>query len=179
MKLILTRDIFGEHFTLGRLDIFYDGMVYAGGGWTKADGSVERGPLPFGFTCEDRDRGLEQSMNLADIERLKVRKQTCIPVGVYSVSRTYSPAMGHRTDDGRMILLHDVPGFRGIRCHPGNSSVDTEGCILPGLARDVDEGEVSKSTPAWKWLDARVRECDTRGETVLIEIRREGSLFPG
>ena len=53
-------------------------------------------------------------------------------------------------------LVANVPGFEGIRIHPGNTAADTEGCLLPGLQRR-DKG-VGESQLAYrevlKWLDS-------------------------
>lgn len=68
---------------------------------------------------------------------LSARKQdsvkNCIPAGKYEVQITYSTRF--KKD---MPLLMDVPGYEGIRIHPGNSSVSTEGCILVGMTKEND-----------------------------------------
>ena len=43
-----------------------------------------------------------------------------------------------------MPLLLDVPGFEGIRIHPGNFPRDTEGCLLPGRERLPDAVQGSR-----------------------------------
>lgn len=51
----------------------------------------------------------------------------CIPAGVYKMSLSWSPKFKKM-----LPILFDVPNFEGIRIHPGNSSKDTQGCILLG-----------------------------------------------
>jgi hypothetical protein len=170
MLLTLTRDVFGSEYTLSRLDVTYDGpFAYAAGGWRRRN---PRGPLPFAFCCEDQDRGLDASMPLDEIARRKVMAETAIPTGRYRVRRTWSPKYGRL-----MMLVEDVPGFSGIRVHPGNDELDTAGCLLPGISRNEAAGTVTSSTIACQWLDDRVSECETRGEEVWCEIGRDAEAW--
>ncbi len=54
------------------------------------------------------------------------RFSTSIPRGCYSLTVTYSPKFH------RLLPLLDVKGRSGIRIHSGNTSRDSQGCILVG-----------------------------------------------
>ena len=93
----------------------------------------------------------------------KVYGQTAIPCGTYRVKLTHSPRFGVI-----MPLLEDVPGFSGVRIHPGNNANDTEGCLLPGrFASDIHVGE---SRLAYEALFSKLREADAAGEEITITI---------
>lgn len=78
--------------------------------------------------------GVFECHTLEDVVRAeKVAGETAVPAGRYRVVVSWSPRFQRR-----LPLLENVPGFSGVRIHAGNSSRDTEGCILPGLTREGD-----------------------------------------
>jgi len=68
---------------------------------------------------------------------------TAIPAGTYAVSVALSPKRGVPVP-----WLHEVPGFRDVQIHSGNTVADTEGCILVGWNRTEDT--VQSSRPAFR-----------------------------
>ena len=63
---------------------------------------------------------------------------SCIPEGVYTVKKIYSPKFG------KCFWVQDVNGRSEILLHRGNYSKDTRGCIIPGMAfYDLDSDGVT------------------------------------
>lgn len=92
----------------------------------------------FCDTCEDKDRGLTDSMTLEDIAKIKVYGKTAIPTGRYRVTMTYSNKFGKV-----LPLVNGVKGFDGIRIHSGNTAEDSLGCVL--LGKNKAKGAVLES----------------------------------
>ena len=92
------------------------------------------------FILEDREREGQP----------KVPGVTAIPRGRYEVRITPSPRF--KRD---LPLLIDVPGYSGVRIHPGNVPADTEGCLLPGRVRVQDK--VLESRVAFDVLFAKLQ----------------------
>lgn len=76
---------------------------------------------------EDTDRGLTSDMPIDEIKKIKVQGQTAIPKGRYEVILSMSARFKKLLPE-----ILNVPGYLGIRIHPGNKPGDTEGCLLPG-----------------------------------------------
>jgi hypothetical protein len=93
----------------------------------------------------------------------KISDQTAIPPGRYRVVITMSNRFG------RMLpQLVDVPGFEGIRIHPGNTAADTSGCILVGQSRANDS--VSSSRLAMEQLQRKIAGALARNQDVFITV---------
>lgn len=86
------------------------------------DGSAVR----LAWTLEDPVREILGQ----PVESWKIQDDTAIPAGRYRIAITVSDRFKRR-----MIRLLNVPGFAGILVHAGNTSKDTDGCILVGLDR--------------------------------------------
>ena len=72
---------------------------------------------------------------LEDVERKeKIYGETAIPTGIYRVVLSMSPRFKRI-----LPLLLDVPNYSGIRIHNGVHAGHTEGCILVGFAKGIDE----------------------------------------
>ena len=110
------------------------------------------------FTLEDRVRPAGA----------KVPGETAIPEGDYQLIITPSPKFKRR-----LPLLIGVPGFDGIRIHPGNSHKDTEGCILvgEGVNQFSTEPMLTKSVSAFNRLFEMLEEAISAGESITVTVR--------
>lgn len=95
----------------------------------------------------------------------KVYGKTAIPEGTYEVKLTHSPRF-------KKILpeILNVPNFSGIRIHTGNSSKDTEGCILVGTWDSEKEDWVGSSKIAFDKLMTLLEEATNNKEKVTITV---------
>jgi hypothetical protein len=109
------------------------------------------------------DKGLEV-YTLEDVERKeKVFGETAIPKGSYNVSIT--PSQRFKRD---LPLVENVPGFEGIRIHPGNTAADTHGCLLVG--RTKGPTWVGESRAAFNDVYREIKGALDSGEQVILEI---------
>lgn len=95
----------------------------------------------------------------------KVYGKTAIPAGTYEVKLTYSPRF-------KQILpeILNVPNFTGIRIHKGNSSKDTEGCVLVGTWDGLKEDWISNSKKAFDRLIPLLQQATDIKDKITITI---------
>lgn len=103
---------------------------------------------------------------LEDVVRapgVKIAGRTAIPTGRYEVVITPSPRFKRP-----LPLLVNVPGFVGVRIHPGNTADDTEGCILVGEQRFAKS--LGRSRAAFDRLFVQLDMALRQGDRILLEI---------
>lgn len=128
----------------------------------------------FCDTLEDRDRGLQQSMSLDVIKKMKEYGSTAIPTGVYSVNMNIvSPRFKNKSPynnyQGRVPRVMNVKGFEGVLIHIGNTAKDTEGCILVGKNKKV--GMVLDSTATFNALMQKyLVPARNKNESIILTI---------
>lgn len=140
MKIKLIRKYRKETYTIGKL--YLDGVYFCD-------------------TIEDRDRGLNNDMGLAEIMAKKRYGETAIPYGTYDVEITYSPKYKRM-----MPEIKGVKGFSGIRIHSGNTSKDTLGCLIVG--KNTQVGMVTESRKTYNALFALMKDK----KDITIEITK-------
>jgi hypothetical protein len=118
------------------------------------------------FTLEDEYRDV------------KVMGETRIPQGIYTLKlrkiggfdSRYSKKYGS-THKG-MIWVQDVPGFKYILWHTGNTDEHTAGCLLLGDTSQQNitkEGFIGSSTTAYKRVYPSIAQAIEEGEEVKVE----------
>ena len=141
MKLTLKRIALRPTYTIGKL---YIDDVY------------------FCDTIEDTVRDINKNGKFDNGEK-KVHSKTAIPYGTYEIKWTYSPRFKKYTPQ-----LMNVPSFEGIRIHAGNTSADTEGCLILGENKQV--GKVLNSRATINKFYPIIKEACFNGN-VTIEIK--------
>ena len=141
MKLTLKRIALRQTYTIGKLYI---------------DDNY------FCDTLEDTVRDLNKNGKFDNGEK-KVYAKTAIPYGTYEIKWTYSPRFKKYTPQ-----LMNVPSFEGIRIHSGNTSADTEGCLILGENKQV--GKVLNSRATINKFYPIIKEACSKGK-VTIEIK--------
>ena len=129
------------------------------------------GPATFGklfadgaflcYTLEDEVREIPGE----PVQAWKIHGVTAIPTGRYLVTLEDSPKFGPDT-----LTVNQVVGFIGVRMHAGNTTKDTEGCPLLGLA--IYGGGIvgGTSRPAVDLVKHAVKQAWAGGEQVWMEV---------
>ncbi|KAB2918693.1 MAG: hypothetical protein F9K23_00725 [Bacteroidetes bacterium] len=147
IELVLCRKESNQHETVG--DLYLNGKLLC-------------------HTLEDEKRAV------------KVWGETRIPAGKYEIKlRTFGAH--HQRYKNRfafhigMLWLQDVPNFKDILIHIGNTDKDTAGCILVGNKINKQNGRYSllNSTDAYTTHYPTVANAISRGEKVYITIKDE------
>ena len=141
MKLTLKRIALRPTYTIGKL---YIDDVY------------------FCDTIEDTVRDINKNGKFDNGEK-KIHSKTAIPYGIYEIKWTYSPRFKKYTPQ-----LMNVPSFEGIRIHAGNTSADTEGCLILGENKQV--GKVLNSRATINKFYPIIKKACSKGK-VTIEIK--------
>ena len=150
MKLQVVRTQFGKDATNGLL--FIDGVFEC-------------------YTLEDEYRDI------------KVMHETCIPAGKYDLKfrdvggfhGKYLSRYGEEFHKG-MLHVQNVPGFKYILLHQGNTDEHTSGCGIVGdTQQDLDvnfNGFIGSSKNAYKKMYPKVRDALLNKEKVTIEYSK-------
>lgn len=119
------------------------------------------------YTLEDKDRGLEQSMTNAEIDKLKINAQTACPSGKYRIVLSYSTKLKRF-----LPLLLDVPRGKGVRIHKGSDIEWTSACILVGT-NIIKNNKLTGIVTAENLLMKELKKVNEQ-KAIYIEIVRDG-----
>ena len=145
--------------------------------WKKQDYTISNLTIDGKWFCnilEDTDRGLDDSMSIAEIRKLKKPSITAIPRGTYEVTldvispRFCTKPFYKQVCNSKLPRLLNVKGFEGILIHAGNTDKDSAGCLLVGL--NTVKGKVTSSQDTFTKLYKALKEGRDRGEKIIIKI---------
>ena len=121
--------------------------------------------------------GIFQVHTLEDEFRTKkIFGETRIPKGRYKIKlrteggfhQRYLKKYGGDFHKG-MLHVVDVPNFKHVLIHIGNSSDDSAGCLLVGMNNSADEiGFIGNSSEAYKKIYPQIVDTIISGEEVFI-----------
>jgi hypothetical protein len=115
-----------------------------------------------------------------EVRDVKIHSESAIPLGEYEIKfrnvggfdLKYSKRYGNTWHKG-MLELQDVPNFKYILIHTGNTDEHTAGCLLLGeTQQDLDKGKdgfVGGSGDAYKKMYPKVRDALLNQEKVTIK----------
>ena len=152
MELVLTRIAKRKTYTIGRLAIIRE---------VNEEYKTYEQEEYFCDTLEPTWRDYAHGAH-------KIKGCSAIPEGRYAVVITWSPKFKQW-----LPLLLGNENFKrqwsGIRIHAGNTSCDTEGCILVGKNKVV--GQVVDSRIWVHRLKGKIVEAKNKGEAVWLTIK--------
>ena len=127
----------------------------------------------FCDVCEDADRGLTSDMSEEEIMKIKINGKTAIPAGNYEVTlgiksakfstKKYEKLYGWI--NGYLPRILNVPGFKGVLFHCGNSAEDSSACLI--LGENKVKGKVINSAETFKRFYKRINT----GGRIFLTIR--------
>tara|TARA_Y100001973_G_C5202814_1_gene339128 strand:- start:3065 stop:3529 length:465 start_codon:yes stop_codon:yes gene_type:complete len=109
----------------------------------------------------------------------KIMGETRIPAGTYKIllrkeggfHARYTKKYGSMHKG--MLHVQDVPNFKWILIHTGNTDEHTAGCLILGDSQEnntlVKDGFIGRSTQAYKRVYPPIAEALESGEEVTIE----------
>ena len=159
MELKIKRIARKENYTIGHL-LMFDRQ---NGQWVKLCDTVE-----------DKDRGLKQSMTVAEIGRLKVKHKTAIPTGRYRIRldvvspKFVAKPLYKEFCGGKIPRFEDVKGFDGICMHSGVDADSSSGCPIVGENKIV--GKVINSWATFKRIYRLMKRADNNGEELWVTV---------
>ena len=108
----------------------------------------------------------------------KVMHETRVPAGTYKILlRKEGGFHGRYTKkygdfDKGMLHVQDVPGFKWILIHTGNTDEHTSGCLIVGDSQENNQlkkdGFIGRSTQAYKRIYPPIAAALEAGEEVTI-----------
>lgn len=139
---------------LVRFAFGYDATI----GVLKVDGE------PRWFVLEDEDRLMAQLP--------KIPGRTAIPTGSFQLRvKPWSPKFKRA-----VVEILEIPYFSDVYFHPGNTDLDTAGCLLPAMRADLKSWSVIKSTPAVEEIFALVEKDAAQTLTISRAPMEPGEL---
>lgn len=128
-------------------------------------GVVSINEEPIGFSLEDAVRAE------------KIPGETAIPPGMYEILPRTEGGMVQRYrakfgSEHYMLELQDVPNYKYVYFHIGNTPRDTEGCILIANTYDFRNPDViGVSTDLYRRFWDRVSDALEREQEVWVDIQ--------
>jgi len=119
-----------------------------------------------GYTLEDEER------------TVKVWGETRIPEGTYKVGLrkegSHHARYSQKFPDIHRGMLHvlDVPNFKYILIHIGNTEDDTAGCLLVGSYLHPNNKAICQSTVKYKEIYPEIANAIESGDEVTIEYKK-------